>query len=410
MIECENVWLQYNRRVQRGGSILGIFGSAFKPKAETAPFWALQDVSFAARRGDALGIIGPNGSGKTSLLKILGGILRPDRGRVRVRGRIFPFLELGTGFEPELTGAENIFLNGVIMRIKKQDLRARFHKIVEFAELQDVIETPMKHYSTGMQMRLGFAIAMHGDPDILLIDEVMAVGDQAFQKKCVQSIHEFKEKGGSILFVSHAMDHVRQLCNASLWLDRGVQRAFGETSQVADAYLQDAHKKEMEALEKDFRESRKDGPAGTREIEIREVIFLDENRKPTGVFQTYSKMTARIVFHAKNKISKPIFGVAIHHVNGAHICGPNTTACKEVLREVEGDGAIEFAVDSLVLLPGTYLFTVGIFDRVSHYPFDYRDKAFKFSVDFGGAEGHRGLVAMDYAWDLNPESKFQMES
>ncbi len=410
MIECENVWLQYNRHVRRGRSVLGALKDIFKPREETKPFWALQDIRFSVRKGDALGVIGPNGSGKSTLLKILGGILKPDRGRARTRGRIFPFLELGTGFEPELTGAENIFLNGSVLRIKKEDLRRRFDKIVEFAELQDVIETPIKHYSTGMQMRLGFAIAMHGDPDILLIDEVMAVGDQSFQKKCVQSIHEFKERGGTILFVSHAMDHVKQLCNVSLWLDHGVQRAFGESSGAVDAYLQDAHKKEMAALEANARKTVKKESAGTGEIEIREVVFLDENGNPSDSFKTRSRMSARIVFHARTRVRRPIFGVAIHHVDGAHICGPNTTACKEVLREVEGGGAVEFTVDSLLLLPGTYLFTVGIFDPVSHYPFDYRDKAYKFAVDFGGAEGHRGLVAMDYSWDLNPENKFQLEA
>ena len=181
MVECENVWLQFNRSVRRGKSVLGAFSEYLKPKAESSPFWALSEVTFKVRPGQALAIIGSNGSGKSTLLKILAGILKPDRGHAKVEGRIFPFLELGTGFEPELSGAENIFMNGAIMKIKKKDLRKRFDKIVEFAELEDMIETPLKHYSSGMQMRLGFAIAMHGDPEILLIDEILAVGDAAFQ-------------------------------------------------------------------------------------------------------------------------------------------------------------------------------------------------------------------------------------
>lgn len=415
MIECENVWIQFNRNVRRGKSVLGTFREFFKPKMESSPFWALSEVTFKVQQGQALAIIGPNGSGKSTLLKTLAGILKPDRGSIKVEGRIFPFLELGTGFEPELSGAENIFMNGAIMKIKKKDLRARFNQIVDFAELGDVIETPLKHYSTGMQMRLGFAIAMHGDPEVLLIDEIMAVGDEAFQRKCINGIHEFRNKGGTILFVSHAMDHVRQLCDSALWLDHGVQQGYGEVTKVADAYQQFMHKKEMKALEARIEESKKAEEAkasttpGTHEIEIRDVVFLDGNRNPTKSYLTHSRMVVKICFHAKQKIPHPIFGVAIHHVEGAHMCGPNTTSQAQVLREVEGDGSVEFCVESLVLLPGTYLFTVGIFDHISHYPFDYHDKTYKFEVGFGGADGHRGLVAMDYSWNLNPEGKFQMD-
>jgi lipopolysaccharide transport system ATP-binding protein len=422
MIDCENVSLQFNRNKRRTRSVVGAFKELFKSGMESSPFWALQDISFKVSKGQALAIIGPNGSGKSTLLKILAGILCPDRGRVKVQGRIFPFLELGTGFEPELSGAENIFMNGIIMKIKKKDLHKRFDKIVEFAELGNVIDTPLKHYSSGMQMRLGFAIAMHGDPEILLIDEIMAVGDEAFQRKCINSIHEFRNKGGTILFVSHAMDHVRQLCDSGLWLDQGEMKQFGAVSDVVDAYQQFTHKKEMLALEAQLAEQKKSetapaqaeqGPLtpGTHEIEIQDVVFLDENRNPATSFQTNSKMFARISFHAKQKIPSPIFGVAIHHLTGAHICGPNTSMLKATLREVDGDGAIEFCIESLVLLPGTYLFTVGIFDHISHYPFDYRDKAYKFEVDFGPASsGHRGLVAMSYDWNLNPDSKFQLQN
>lgn len=422
MIDCENVSLQFNRNKRRTRSVVGAFKELFKSSMESSPFWALQDISFKVSKGQALAIIGPNGSGKSTLLKILAGILSPDRGRVKVQGRIFPFLELGTGFEPELSGAENIFMNGIIMKIKKKDLHQRFDKIVEFAELGNVIDTPLKHYSSGMQMRLGFAIAMHGDPEILLIDEIMAVGDEAFQRKCINSIHEFRNRGGTILFVSHAMDHVRQLCDSGLWLDQGEMRQFGAVSDVVDAYQQFTHKKEMLALETQLAEQKKTETApaqaeqapltpGTHEIKVQDVVFLDANRNPATSFQTNSKMFARISFHAKQKIPSPIFGVAIHHLTGAHICGPNTSMLKEALREVDGDGAIEFCIESLVLLPGTYVFTVGIFDHISHYPFDYRDKAYKFEVDFGPASsGHRGLVAMNYAWNLNPDSKFQLQN
>ncbi len=420
MIDCENVWLQFNRNVRRTKSVMGAFKELFKSGLEASPFWALKDISFKVTQGQALAIIGPNGSGKSTLLKILAGILKPDRGQIKVRGRIFPFLELGTGFEPELSGAENIFMNGIIMKIKKRDLRKRFNKIVEFAELGDVIDTPLKHYSSGMQMRLGFAIAMHGDPEVILIDEIMAVGDKAFQRKCISSIHDFRNRGGTILFVSHAMDHVRQLCDSGLWLNQGEQKMFGAVSDVVDAYQQFMHKKEMLALEAQLAEQKKieaekiatQEPLtpGTHEIEVQEVIFLDAGRNPVDSYQTNSKMIVRICFHSKKQVQQPIFGVAVHHLTGAHICGPNTSMLKEVLQEVDGDGAIEFCIDPLVLLPGTYQLTVGIFDHVSHYPFDYRDKAYKFEVDFGPAsDGHRGLVAMKYAWNLNPDNKFQLQ-
>jgi lipopolysaccharide transport system ATP-binding protein len=200
-------------------------------------YWALRDVSFEILNGETFGIIGPNGAGKSTALKLMARILEPTSGQVMVRGRISPLLELGAGFHPELTGRENIYLNAALFGVSEAEARDRYQQIVEFSELQDIIDVPLKHYSSGMYMRLAFAVAANIIPDILLVDEVLAVGDEAFQKKCLRKIEEFQTEGRTIVFVSHDLDSVRRICQRTLWLDRGVVQAMGPTDDVVNAYL-----------------------------------------------------------------------------------------------------------------------------------------------------------------------------
>ncbi|MCD4654137.1 ABC transporter ATP-binding protein, partial [bacterium] len=192
-----------------------------KKRQPNESFWALKDVSFNVRPGETFGIVGENGSGKSTLLKLITGIMNPDSGSIKVNGRISALLEVGAGFHPDLTGTENIFLNGSILGLTRADIRSRFNEIVRFSELEDFIDTPIKHYSTGMYMRLGFSIAINADPDVLVIDEVLAVGDQAFQNKCLNRIRDFKRKGKTIIFVSHDLGVTNQLCSRAIWLDSG---------------------------------------------------------------------------------------------------------------------------------------------------------------------------------------------
>jgi len=198
--------------------------------------WALQDVTFEVRRGEVLGIIGRNGSGKSTLLKVIARVLRPTMGRVWVKGRVAPLLELGGGFHPELTGRENIFLNGTLLGYSRREIAERFDWIVDFAELWDFIDVPLRTYSTGMVARLGFAVATAWEPDILLMDEVLAVGDEGFQRKCRARLSEFRENGTTVLLVSHNSGLIKQMCERALWLDSGRIRAFGDAENIIDLY------------------------------------------------------------------------------------------------------------------------------------------------------------------------------
>jgi ABC-2 type transport system ATP-binding protein len=205
-------------------------------RVEKEVFWALKNISLDVHRGESLGIIGPNGAGKSTLLKIISGVMKPAEGRIQTCGRIAPLIELAAGFDDELTGRENIFLNASILGFFRKQIEDRVDSIVHFSELKDFIDTPLKHYSSGMVARLAFSIATEADPDILIIDEVLAVGDARFREKSKERISEFKNRGVTILFVSHYMEQVRNLCNKVLWLDHGEQRMFGDPQSVTEAY------------------------------------------------------------------------------------------------------------------------------------------------------------------------------
>jgi len=208
----------------------------FKP-ASTESFWALRDIDLDINKGETVGFIGPNGSGKSTLLKLIAGVMVPTQGEVNVRGRVAPLIELGAGFHPELTGRENVFLNGSIMGLSNKELRKKYPSIIDFSGLEDFIDTPIKRYSSGMYMRLGFSIAIHTEPEILLMDEILAVGDVPFQEKSIAKMNEFKKKGVTIIFVSHALDKLGQFCNRAVYLDKGQIQHDGEPKRVIDGYL-----------------------------------------------------------------------------------------------------------------------------------------------------------------------------
>lgn len=235
-IEVVDVWKKFRIYHDRVYSLKERF--IFPRRHKHEDFWALKGVSLRVPRGATVGLIGRNGSGKSTLLKIISRILYPTRGRVRVHGRVSTLLELGAGFHPDFTGRENIYLNASILGLTRREINGRLERIIEFAELGEFIDNPVRNYSSGMYMRLGFAVAVHVDPDILLIDEVLAVGDLPFQEKCLTKIREFKERGKTLVFVTHAPKQVEELCDYALWLDRGEVRLQGPAAQVAEAYAE----------------------------------------------------------------------------------------------------------------------------------------------------------------------------
>lgn len=279
-IEISNVWKRFQLHSSRPGTLKEALVQRFRPPVadaeEANAFWALQDVSFEIERGETFGIIGSNGSGKSTLLKLITGISKPTRGHVGVRGRLSALLELGAGFHPDFSGRENIFLNGAILGLSRKEIQQHFDSIVSFAELERFIDNPVKTYSSGMYMRLAFSIAIHVDPEILVVDEVLAVGDSAFQQKCYDQIHRFKHNGKTIVFVSHSLGTVQDLCQRAAWLDKGVLRALGNTTSVLEFYSQQIAGA-VEKNKQQFATLVPDGRAVLRNIRVFDQTGADRN-------------------------------------------------------------------------------------------------------------------------------------
>lgn len=236
IITVDHVSMRFRMATEKVDSLKEYFIKTIKNQISTSEFWALQDVSFQIQNGDALGLIGLNGSGKSTMLKIIAGVLKPTRGSVAVQGEVAPLIELGAGFDFDLTAGENIFLNGALMGRSRQEMEKNFEEIVEFSELRDFLNVPVKNFSSGMVSRLAFAIATTGTPDILICDEVLAVGDFRFQQKCMDRIQSMLDQGTTLLFVSHSIDQVKRLCNKIVWLEKGQMKMFGQADEIAEIY------------------------------------------------------------------------------------------------------------------------------------------------------------------------------
>lgn len=369
-------------------------------------FSALSDISFRVKKGEKLGLVGENGSGKSTLLKIISGVLRPDKGgSVKISGKIAPFLELGVGFQPELTAEENVRLYGAVMGMSKKEIEDRFDGIFEFAELSRFRQMKLKNFSSGMYMRLAFATATATDPDLLLIDEVLAVGDEAFQRKCFDRMNEFKMGGKTIVLVSHDLETIKRFCDKALLLEHGHIVSMGNSERVIDDYhknmrareeavmkkqremilLQEPRAKPVEEMVVPIVEPVKVEPPkdrwGSGEVEITEVRFFAQNGEEKYIFRTGDTLVAKIKYFAKQRIEKPVFGVAIHKNDGTHITGPNTKLHNNVIESIEGEGIVEYIIDSLPLLNGTYLFTAAVYDFACVNPYDHHEKRFTFKVE-----------------------------
>jgi lipopolysaccharide transport system ATP-binding protein len=377
-------------------SIAGVFSR--KKKSQQREFWAVQDVSFNLNPGECLGIIGRNGSGKSTILKLASGIIKPTSGRVFVKGRLSALLELGAGFHTDLTGKENVYLNASILGMSQEDTNQCFEDIVEFSELGEFIHMPVKHYSSGMYMRLGFSVAVHVRPNILIVDEILAVGDQSFQIKCVDRIYELKNKGTTIVFVSHNLETVRNLCSKLMWLDQGKLMASGNVNEVISEYRQHLFERDSGVVrsESDPGEFRR---WGSGEAEITAVRFLDDTGAETKAFQAGDELTIEIAYSAHRPISEPEFGLAIFRSDGIHVCGPNNRLGGQPIDEIDGNGVVRYRLDELILLPATYRVSVAIHDSRMSNAYDFHEQAYTFQVLPGGPFAFEGLVDMPASWE-----------
>jgi ABC-type polysaccharide/polyol phosphate transport system ATPase subunit len=365
--------------------------------------WAVRDLSFELAQGESLGIIGRNGSGKSTTLKLITRILRPTTGRISVRGRVSALLELGAGFHPDLTGRENIYLNGSVLGLSKAEVDKHFDSIVAFSELDDFIDVPVKHYSSGMYVRLGFSIAIHVEPDILILDEILAVGDQRFQTKCVEQIFKLKRQGATIVLVSHNLDMVRNLCSQLLWIEHGELRGAGPVQTVAGQYMADAY----DAYDQGREQTRTNGQDsfkrwGTREIEIDNVRFLDGDGRQKETFRHGDPLTIEIAYTAHKPIEDPEFGLAIYRQDGIHINGPNTQSGGLDTGILHGPGLIRYHIDELPLLPARYHVTTAIHDSRLPVAYDHHEQAYSFRVVSGDTQELHGLLTIPARWEWAP--------
>jgi lipopolysaccharide transport system ATP-binding protein len=403
VIRFQNVSKRFVFASQKSQTILEAITSKFSRTSMPKPahdLWALRDASFAVLPGQCVGLIGRNGSGKSTALKLVARILRPAAGEVMVRGRVSALLELGAGFHADLTGRENVFLNAAVLGLDEAEVAQRFDEIVAFAELAEFIDMPVKHYSSGMYMRLGFSVAIHVWPDILIVDEVLAVGDQAFQAKCIDRIYEMKQQGTTILIVSHNLDTMRKLCTHLVWLENGRIREMGMAEEVAEAYNEFMSGR---ADRQFLAQNGSKGRRGSREVEITAVRLLDEVGVEQSVFVTGRPLTIEMAYMAHEPIPDPEFGLAIYRQDGTHVNGPNTRIAGLQMGVVQGAGVVRYEIERLPLLPARYLVTTAVHDSRFAKAYDYHPAAYSFRVTTGSGGEVQGLVEMAAKWRWDPE-------
>jgi ABC-type polysaccharide/polyol phosphate transport system ATPase subunit len=409
------------------------------PREETIP--ALEEVSFEVARGESFGVIGGNGSGKSTLLKLVAGMLRPTTGELAVDGRVAALIELGAGFHPEISGRENVYINGAVLGLARREIDRRYRDIVEFSGLADFMEEPVKNYSSGMYVRLGFAVAIHTDPDVLLVDEVLAVGDEAFAHRCIRRIEEFLAAGRTLLLVSHSLDLVAELCDRVLWLDRGEQRLLGDPRRVIDAYRQAVAEQEgaehlAAARARQQREAATAtggqegagtagtgsgglaagtgpggaGPAGalaaegtevlrwgSRQAEITAVRLLGPDGSERYHLQTGDSAVFEVAARAAQPLADFVFGIAINTPRGFECWGTNTDLEGFVPEQLTGEVTVRVICPALRLAPGDYTVDVAIHSR-DGAPYDYHRRALGFTVT--AATGGVGVYFPEHRWEF----------
>jgi ABC-type polysaccharide/polyol phosphate transport system ATPase subunit len=369
---------------------------------ETFP--AVTDLSFSVPMGSTFGVIGRNGSGKSTALKLVAGITKPTSGTVTVRGRVSALIELGAGFHPEISGRENVFINGIMLGLSKREVERRFDEIVEFAELTDFIDEPVKSYSSGMYMRLGFSVAIHVEPDVLLVDEVLAVGDEAFTHKCLDKFADFKRRGKTVLLVTHSLGLIERLCDEAVWLDGGRQQAEGDPKRVIDRYVSDVERQEEQFLAATDVKAQQDAGApvpddtpiaavaddagaapaaegrwGSGVVEIADVALLDAQDQPAHVFHSGEPLRLRMAVRAHRAVEDFVFGVGIFNAEGVCVYGTNTEIEGFEPLALDGDAQVTVSFPALELTEGTYKLDVAVHKR-DGVPYDYHRLLYTFRV------------------------------
>lgn len=404
---------QHRFKTFKSAIVKGDFFKSLKPNERVT---ALDNVSFTVEKGTTFGVIGENGSGKSTLLKVVTGITKPTSGHVTVNGKVSALIELGAGFHPEISGRENVFINGIMLGLSKKEINKKFDEIVRFAELEEFIDAPVKTYSSGMHMRLGFSVAINVNPDILLIDEVLAVGDASFVPKCLDRIDDFRRRGKTILFVSHDLTTVEKICDRVAWLKDGRVQTIGEPKRIVDTYLQDIAEKQEEDLELRQQEAEqeqvygdetRENRWGKREIEIKKVRVKDLDGKEKHVFSPDDGMILEMDVVAYSRIKDFVFGLGIFNSKGICCYGTNTSVEAWESVSFQGEGKVVCRIDRLNLINGTYYLDIASHKK-DGYPYDYHRNLYSFMIF--STYKDTGILRPQHTWDFSPGIKIKQKS
>ena len=367
-----------------------------RSRAKYDEFWALKDIDLEIPQGKTFGLLGNNGSGKSTLLKCMAQILEPNKGSITHVGRLAAMLEVGSGFHPELSGRDNVYLNGAILGMSKAEIDRKFDSIVDFSGISDFIDQPVKNYSSGMYVRLGFAVSIHVEPDVLLVDEVLAVGDMAFQEKCTEKFAELRRDGRTVVVVSHAIEQMRTFCDDAAWLQKGQLMGLGRASDVINEYADQAHNVQMGSSHAFAGNSEQtSGRHGSGEVTIDKVEILDAGGDDVRQVRTGDCVTLRMHFTCTEPIQSPVFGFSIEHDSGFVVWGHNTMQQDwqpPALRE--GMGSVDVVIPSIPLRPGVFVLAAGINADRNSRTLDALPRAVTFSVATGEPFESLGVAVM----------------
>lgn len=369
---------------------------SFSKKSYHRDYYALKDINFTIKKGETIGVVGKNGSGKSTLLKILTEVLTPTEGELAINGKVAALLELGAGFNGEYTGLKNIYLNGSIMGFTRAEMDKKVDDIVKFADIGDYINQPVKLYSSGMFVRLAFSVATHVEPDILIIDEALAVGDVRFQLKCMDKFLEFKEKGVTIIYVSHDVNSIKRFCDRTLWINEGKLEADGPTDTITDMYLD--YLKMLDAPEQTaLPEETLEYKSNAEIAEIMNVTLLDDKNNQIKNVKHGDKLKVVVDYYVNDdKIKSPVLGVAILRVDNLYICGVNTLLDKVSIPWKKGKNRVILQYERMSLVGGSYYLDVALYDQTATVPFDYQTKYKEFFVEMPYIA--EGISILDHKW------------
>jgi len=400
-VKVEHLWKTFQIPHERRTTLFENLVGMMKPR-QYEEFTVLKDVSFEVDEGECVGIIGDNGSGKSTLLKIIANILRPSKGAVKVGGKMTPFLELGVGFQSDLTVRENIGVYATVMGLSRKEIKDGTEKVIKFAGLEKFEDTKLKNLSSGMQVRLAFSTAIQTDPNVLLVDEVLAVGDMEFQQKCFDVFNRYRKEGVTIVFVSHDLGAIRRFCDRTLLLGGGEQRAFGETSEILDNYVYRRNKSDEETMADRNADAKEENPIrgvnrrGNLKVEITNVEFIDKFGSASKRFNSLDPMIIRIHYVAKEKVTDITFGISLYSDQGYHLYGTNTRLKNMPIECVEGEGHIDLNIEHIPLNAGRFLLSPAAQSLDYQVTYDWIDKLYSFEIMPTGRDA--GILEVPCSW------------